>query len=311
MKRYAIGADIGGSHINCALVDLVKGCIVDTNRSERKIDNQASDNDILEGWENALNQIVIGLDPDCLSGIGFAMPGPFAYDKGVALFEKVAKFENLYGVNVQQELAARLELPVEVSLRFMNDASAFAVGEAWQGQAMGTAKSVSVTLGTGFGSAFVSDGVPVVEAEGVPEMGCVWHLPFMGGIADDYFSTRWFVARWAAISGEIITGVKDVADRAVAGQVEAKELFMEFGSNLGVFLGPWLRDFEAETLVIGGNVMGAWPLFGPAFKAELSSLKVETNVVSSGLKEDAAIIGCARMLDPAYWRHIEPVLSKM
>lgn len=311
MKRYAIGADIGGSHISCALVDLIKGCIVDTSRSEREIDNQSSANDILDGWKEALKQAITGVDPDNLSGIGFAMPGPFAYDKGIALFEKVAKFEKLYGVNVQRELATRLELSAEAPLRFMNDASAFAVGEAWQGQAMGTTKSVSITLGTGFGSAFVSDGVPVVEDEGVPEMGRVWHLPFMGGIADDYFSTRWFVTRWADISGEIIAGVKEVAERAISGQIEAKELFMEFGSNLGGFLGPWLRDFEAETLVIGGNVMGAWSLFGPAFKAELSSLKVETRVVSSGLKEDAAIIGSARMLDSVYWRHIEPVLSKM
>lgn len=311
MKRYAIGADIGGSHISCALVDMVKGCIMESSRSERKIDNQSSANNILDGWKEALKQAINGFDPDSLSGIGFAMPGPFAYDKGIALFEKVAKFENLYGVNVQQELATRLELSAEASLRFMNDASAFAVGEAWQGQAMGTTKSVSITLGTGFGSAFVSDGVPVVEGDGVPEMGCVWHLPFMRGIADDYFSTRWFVARWADISGEIIAGVKDVAEQAILGQLEARELFMEFGSNLGVFLGPWLRDFEAETLVIGGNVMGAWSLFGPAFKAELSSFKVETRVVSSGLKEDAAIIGSARMLDSVYWRHIEPVLSKM
>lgn len=311
MKRYAIGADIGGSHISCALVDMVKGCIVESSRAERKIDNQSSANNILNGWEEALKQAITGVDPDSLSGIGFAMPGPFAYDKGIALFEKVAKFESLYGVNVQQELATRLELSAEASLRFMNDASAFAVGEAWQGQAMGTTKSVSITLGTGFGSAFVLDGVPVVEGDGVPEMGCVWHLPFMEGIADDYFSTRWFVARWADISGEIIAGVKDVAEQAILGQLEARELFMEFGSNLGVLLGPWMRDFEAETLVIGGNVMGAWSLFGPAFKAELSSLKVETRVVSSGLKEDAAIIGSARMLDSVYWRHIEPVLSKM
>ncbi|GET24001.1 ROK family protein [Prolixibacter sp. NT017] len=311
MKRYAIGADIGGSHISCALVDMVKGCIVESSRAERKIDNQSSANNILNGWEEALKQAITGVDPDSLSGIGFAMPGPFAYDKGIALFEKVAKFESLYGVNVQQELATRLELSTEASLRFMNDASAFAVGEAWQGQAMGTTKSVSITLGTGFGSAFVLDGVPVVEGDGVPEMGCVWHLPFMEGIADDYFSTRWFVARWADISGEIIAGVKDVAEQAILGQLEARELFMEFGSNLGVFLGPWLKDFEAETLVIGGNVMGAWSLFGPAFKAELSSLKVETRVVSSGLREDAAIIGSARMLDSVYWRHIEPVLSKM
>ena len=311
MKRYAIGADIGGSHISCALVDMDNGRIIEASRAERKIDNHAPSAEILDGWSEALHQTVANSGPYSLAGIGFAMPSPFAYDKGIALFERVAKFESLYGVNVAMELASRLNLPAEIPLRFMNDASAFAVGEAWLGEARGTLKSISVTLGTGFGSAFVSDGVPVVNGKGVPEMGCVWHLPFMEGIADDYFSTRWFISRWATISGEKVSGVKEVADLAVAGQTEAKELFIEFGSNLGRFLRLWLKNFEAEALVIGGNVMGAWQLFGQAFEAELRALNVNTRVIASVLNQNAAIIGSARMLDPVYWTYIEPVLSKM
>ena len=41
MKRYAIGADIGGSHISCALVDMDNGRIIEASRAERKIDNQS------------------------------------------------------------------------------------------------------------------------------------------------------------------------------------------------------------------------------------------------------------------------------
>ena len=45
----------------------------------------------------------------------------------------------------------------------MNDASAFAVGEAWAGSASDFNRSLSITLGTGFGSAFISNHIPIVD----------------------------------------------------------------------------------------------------------------------------------------------------
>ena len=310
MKRFAIGADIGGSHISCALVDMFEGHIVADSHTGRKVNNQASADEILEGWKEAIVETIEKAGAENVAGIGFAMPEPFAYDKGIALFEKVAKFESLYGINVADELKNRLGFNGDVPLCFMNDASAFAVGEAWLGDAAKVAKSVSITLGTGFGSAFVAEGLPVVEGKGVPPMGCVWHLPFKEGIADDYFSTRWYMSRWEEVSGEKVQGVKPIADKAATDE-RAKAVFTEFGTNMGTFLGPWLKKFEAGMLVIGGNVTGAYHLFGPAFEAVLKEMGVETKIVISGLKEDAAIIGSARMIDPAYLEKIQPILPNM
>jgi len=309
MKRFAIGSDIGGSHISCALVDMFEGHIMADSHTEKDIDNKADAENILNGWAEALQETISKVGADNVAGVGFAMPGPFAYDKGIAMFDaSVAKFEKLYQVDVAKELALRLGL--DVPFRFMNDASAFAVGEAWLGEASKEDKSVSVTLGTGFGSAFIEDGAPVVEAEGVPPMGCVWHLPFKDGIADDYFSTRWYIARWEEVSGEKVNGVKPVADHAKT-EEKAQAIFTEFGTNLGTFLGPWLKSFGADKLVIGGNVTGAYNLFGPAFEAVLKQQGVNTKIVLSGLKEDAAIIGSARMIDPEFFEKVKPVLPKM
>jgi len=82
------------------------------------------------------------------------------------------------------------------AIRFMNDASSFAVGEAWIGNAAGYKRSLFITLGTGFGSAFLEKGIPVVERDDIPPMGCLWHLPFRDGISDDYFSTRWIIKQY-------------------------------------------------------------------------------------------------------------------
>lgn len=310
MKKYAIGADVGGSHLSCALVDLEKGELVDGTRYEGDVDNKADVKTILNSWANVLLKCLNTIDKSDLAGIGFGMPGPFEYATGIARFEQVAKYESLNGVNVANLLGEILGLDSNTPLRFMNDASAFAVGEAWLGSASRVDKSVSITLGTGFGSAFVNNGVPVVIGEGVPKMGCVWHLPFEDGIADDSFSTRWFIKRYKEETGLDVTGARPIAE-AASEDLKAAEIFEQYGKNMGNFLGPWLKEFDAKVLVIGGNVTGAYILFGPAFEASLKALGVNTKIALSSLKEDAAIIGSARMLDPKYWPMILPILPLM
>jgi glucokinase len=310
MSNYAIGVDVGGSHLSCAAVDLGKQVFFENSFSTVHIDNKASSDEILSGWVKALLQTIQKMEADTLSGIGFGMPGPFEYDKGIARFAQVEKYYSLNGIDVADELTRRLNLASTVPLRFMNDASAFATGEAWMGSASHVANSVSITLGTGFGSAFVSDGVPVVEGEKVPRLGCVWHLPYKEGIADDYFSTRWFVKRYKEETGIDVDGVKPIADAAVSNET-AMSLFIEYGNNMGEFFSPWLKKFDAGVLVIGGNIAGAYGLFGPNFEKALRINGVETEIKLSALKEDAAIIGSARMLNPEYWEKIGPILSKM
>lgn len=311
MKKYAIGADIGGSHISCAVIDLEKEIIIKESFATQKVDNQAQADDILESWTNALKKSLAYIDLDQLAGIGFAMPGPFDYEKGIALFtESVAKYQNLYGINVASRLKEILGLGEGTDVRFMNDASAFAIGEAWLGKASKVDRSVSITLGTGFGSAFVDNGVVVVERADVPKLGCVWHLPYNGGIADDSFSTRWFIKRYAEKTNIQTSGAKDIADR-VASDDKAKEVFIEFGTHLGEFLGPWLNKFDAKALVIGGNVTGAYKHFGKYFEAALKNQNVTTDIHISDHMEDAAIIGSARLFDPTFWEKMKHLLSKM
>ncbi len=308
MKNYAIGTDIGGSHISCAVVDLSSGKIIDGTRYKGDVNNKADKVTILKSWADALCKSIENIDDRELAGIGFGMPGPFEYHKGIARFAQVEKYYGLNEVDVAKELAELLK--IDVPLRFMNDASAFAVGEAWLGSAADALRSMSITLGTGFGSAFVADGVPVVDGDEVPNMGCVWHLPYADGIADDSFSTRWFIKRYKEETGLLVSGVREIAE-ATDTNSKASSIFTQYGSNMGEFLGPWLKKFGASVLVIGGNVAGAYQLFGLAFEKALKSQGIEIQIRLSKLKEDAAIIGSARMLDPEYWIKIGSILPKM
>jgi glucokinase len=309
-KNIAIGTDIGGSHITCAAIDLVSGNILRETLSEREVDNQASAKEIIGVWADALSGALEKIPFENVKGIGFAMPGPFDYVKGISYIKGVAKYDNLYGINVQEAIAEALRVPDEFLIRFMNDASSFAVGEAWAGSATREKKSLSITLGTGFGSAFISDRIPIVDGPLVPKIGCVYHLPYRDGIADDYFSTRGLLGRYRSITGKDLKGVKELAALA-SSEKQVMDLFTDFGDNLAIFLAPWLTGFGAEILVIGGNISHAYNLFGEVFESRLKKENCTTKVALSKLKEDAALLGSAYLLDDDFWKSVQHALPLM
>jgi len=308
--KYSIGVDIGGSHISCAAVNMDTAELLQNTIATEKVNSKASSEEIFENWTNALSKCISALGREDLAGIGFAMPGPFNYETGVAMFERVEKFENLHGLDVGITLRNRLNLSDGTGMRYMNDVDTFAVGEAWLGKAAGFKRSMILTLGTGFGSAFIEDGVPVVDREDVPEIGCVWHLPYRDGIADDTFSTRWFIKTYRERTGKTVNGAKEIHE-AAENDPRAKQLFIEYFSSLGEFLAPWVRKFRAEIIVIGGNISETLGDYGNYFTEALAEQNAEIQVAHSELKEDAAIIGSARLLDDEFFEKVKPLLSNM
>lgn len=309
-QKLAIGADIGGSHISCAAVDLSTGKVIRETLAGRTVDNQAHAFEIISVWTEALKEVLSKVDAEKVGGIGFAMPGPFDYVKGISYIKGVAKYENLYGFNIGDAILSKLGVPADFGIRFMNDASSFAVGEAWGGKASSVKRSISITLGTGFGSAFIDNKIPVVDGPEVPKLGCVYHLPFNGKIADESFSTRWFISSYKRITGKEVNGVKELADLAGTDE-KARELFIEYGSNMGIFLAPWLNGFRAEVLVIGGNISNAYNLFGEVFEEKLKSENCNCRVEISDLKEDAALLGSAYLFDDYFWKSVQHALPLM
>jgi glucokinase len=309
-ETIAIGIDIGGSHISCGAVDLCSNRLISGSVFESAVDNTASAETILDTWTNTLRRTINLIGRNRLSGIGFAMPGPFDYANGIARFERVEKYLSLNGVHVDNEIRSRLELPAYLPVRFMNDATAFAVAEAWIGIGKCEKKIIALTLGTGFGSAFVDRGIPILQGDTVPEMGCVWHLPYKEGIADEYFSTRWFERSYLEKTGTNVNGVKELFERSATDEA-AMQLFRVYGSQMGDFIGPWVSRFGAGKIVIGGNITGAYSAFGPELTASLTRQGITAGVGLSELKENAAIIGSARLTDDDFFTKMEPLLSLM
>lgn len=299
-NQRAIGVDIGGSHISSAYVDLKSLQIIPGTKHSVEVDNKASKEEILLSWSKAINKTIESISSDEAISIGFAMPGPFHYESGQAMFVGNDKYENLYKVSIPDELVHHFSVK-NSKMRFLNDATAFGVGVSAIGKAKNFKKTIAVTLGTGFGSAFIKDGIPQVNSDDVPQGGCLWDEPYKEGIGDDYFSTRWCIKRYYEISSQEVHGVKEIAN---ANNDSSKLVFREFGSNMADFMIPFLQKYQPDLIILGGNVSLAHEFFLAVFKQKIKEAGIKTEIEISTLMEDAAIIGSAKLFDSNFWNHI-------
>ena len=285
-KNYAIGVDVGGSHLCSAVVDLDKKQLCSAPVLT-PLDSSGPAHAILSCvTQNLLGtRAVFGKN---VHRIGLAFPGPFDYEKGIPYMDQ--KFQHLYGMDMPAELRKQLDSP-KTQFKFINDASAFALGECFCGSGRDRKRVIALTLGTGVGSGFVADGRLDEHSERVPESGEVWNLPFEDTIVDACFSTRWVVKRYKELTGKDVPGAKEVA-QAVPTEPEARLLFREYGERLAAFVSPWLEKFGADTLVLGGNISRNFPQFGDAL---LAGVPGGVEVRTSTLLDQAAMIGAASL----------------
>lgn len=281
-KSYVAGVDIGGTHITAALVDLEEKKIVTSSYVRKMINAQDDAKAIVDAWCEVINQAMHSL-PLKVEKIGIAMPGPFDYAAGVSYITGQNKYESLYQVNVKQLLAERLQLQTE-HIRFMNDAACFLQGEIFSGAAMHAKTAFGVTLGTGLGTARYSNGLA--------EDADLWRFPFRGRIAEDYISTRWFVSRCYALTGQQLAGVKEILEHPSVTHC-VQQLFDEFADHLSDFIAAATANETPETLVLGGNITQAHHLFFPRLEQNLRSAGCYTKPVKAALGEAAFVYGAA------------------
>jgi len=308
-------ADIGGSHMTTGMVNISSMEII--NESIHRTPVRANDskgNVVIDDLLNAFKLSLSQIDKNNLRGIAIAMPGPFLYEAGVFKIRTLHKYGALFGLDLKRLLYDHLDIPGEIPIYFKNDADCFGLGAFREFADQKSDRLISVTLGTGFGSAFIEAGKVPDNHEIIPKDGNLYDLPLqfkqLGSLkthptngpvldqiekvafkykkAEDLISSRGLLQYvndcLNAANEDLIIDIQDLACKArIEGDHDfltsiCREAFSILGLGLATSLKPWINEFDPHVIVIGGGIANASDLFLPSFYAGLGDapgLKVE------------------------------------
>ncbi|MBN2177557.1 MAG: ROK family protein [Demequinaceae bacterium] len=242
MSKIAIGIDIGGSGIKGAPVDLGSGKLT-ADRYRLATPQPATPDAVGE----TAAKVITFWSPKSDTAIGVTFPG--VVQKGVV--RTAANVDPAWiGTNLRDVIREHSGFDVHV----MNDADAAGFGE----YAYGAARTedglvLMVTLGTGIGTALISDGRLVPNSE-------LGHLLVDGVDAEEY-------------------AAESARDRHGLG-------WKEWASHVGRFLGEMERLLWPDLIIIGGGVSKEYEQFLPFFD-------LRAPVVPAALFNNAGIVGAA------------------
>lgn len=314
--------EVGGTHVTAALVAegqertriLGEGSwrVLPNSIMRRDLDAHAPAARLLDELARTAEEATARAGGQHTGHWGAAVPGPFDYTSGIARYTGVGKFDSLNGVDVGAGLMDRLG-PAAAGITFLNDADAFGLGEFALGTAGGSRRCVCITLGTGVGSVFLADGIPVKTGTDVPPDGSCYLLQYHGKPLEDTVSRRAIRRAYAsaaavptpaggnASDGGTSPGLPDVREIAAAARagdpVAAAVVQHAFGS-LGDALAPYLERFGADILIVGGSMAGSWDLVEPALRTGLAGAApalAGMPITRAGHGEAAGLVGAA------YW----------
>ncbi|WP_433811272.1 ROK family protein [Flavobacterium johnsoniae] len=293
---YAIGLDIGGTHITAGVINKTEMKIVDSSIYKESFDSNLPVNQVMDIWKRVIDTAIENSKVENITGIAVCMPGPFDYEKGICWIKDQSKYEHFYGLNVRELLLESLNFPENFPVLFENDAVCFGKGEVFKQQENLSKKVMAVTLGTGLGACFIDKGVSINSGSSVPADGEIYNLPYKKGIAEDYVSARGLLADYKSLTNIDLNNGLELYNLALQGDQMAVKAFETMGEDLAEVVIPWIKNFVADHIIIGGKIANASELFLPLFNKKIKESNLETAVSISTDNEIAALLGAVSFL---------------
>ncbi|MBQ4110224.1 MAG: ROK family protein [Clostridia bacterium] len=282
MTDAILAIDAGGTVFKYALVD--KNGHMLTEVFKMPVESSGTKNDILNCYKNLVNHAKNITDGN-ITGIGISTPGPFDYETGTSYMKH--KFTSLYGIPLREEI--KEFCGINVPVWFCSDTNSFLVGETEFGAGRNYKNLLGVTIGTGLGLAIVLDRkIHTNENQGPAEI--VFNLPTRGRILEDFVSGRGIAEYYKNISGkkDEELSAKDVSLLAKTDE-KAQKTFDETGFLLGEMLKEFVKKYNAEAVILGGQVSNSFELMEAGIKRGLG--ETECNVLKAESIDESALKG--------------------
>ncbi|HTW96409.1 MAG TPA: ROK family protein [Candidatus Methylomirabilis sp.] len=279
-KQYTIGIDIGGTNIKSVLFNGEK-VVMDYSLGTPK-----------DSLEHLIIMIFALIEPLTkkaeedkvkISGVGLGVPGivdPYG--------EKIIDAPNLpmlNGIKLAEILAKRINLPVKMD----NDTECFLRAEATLGTAAKYKNIYGITVGTGIGGAWWTNGNIYYGAHGFSEPGRM--------IIDFHNQTNLETAYQKLTQNN----PRNLAMENYRGDELARKSFVEVGQFLGLACANIINLLDPEAIVFGGGVMESSDLFLSALKKTIDEKIIKTSggktkILKGKLGLEAGAIGAALLI---------------
>lgn len=276
-KRCSLLLDVGGTFVK-SVVATYDGTIIADTESSAPIDSDGPRADIERSFASVISQgnKMAESRGYTLAGVGIAFPGPFDYESGISYMTH--KFAALEKVSVRDMFRSFPEIGNDKPVIFMHDVTAAVLGELRFGAGQAFKNVAVVTLGTGLGFAHAIGG-EIQYAEGGEPLVSLYNRPYRGEMLEDFASKRGFLRSYAEVRGvanpDTLT-VAEIGGMCAKGDKEALQSFYNVGALLATELKPFIKEFNIECLLFGGQISRSFAYFEPALaqlKEELPSLK--------------------------------------
>lgn len=284
MTDSILAIDAGGTVFKYALVD--KDGQMLTEVFKMPVESSGTKNDILNCYKKLINHVKNIVKCNII-GIGVSTPGPFDYETGTSYMKH--KFTSLYGIPLREEIKEFCSINVPVW--FCSDTNSFLVGETEFGAGKYYKNLLGVTIGTGVGLAVVLDRkIHTNDNQGPAEI--IYNLPCRGRMLEDFVSGHGIAEYYKNISGkkDEDLSAKDVSLLAKTDE-KAKEAFDETGFLLGDLLKDFVSKYNAEAIILGGQVLNSFELMEAGIKRGLGEIKCD--VLKAESIDEAALKGLA------------------
>ena len=276
-----ISLDVGGTFVKCS------------DGRKVPIDSAGSREAIVAALREAVGPL------EGLESVGVCIPGPFDYREGIFLMKH--KFAAVYGErfadlvlgpalgDCHTEAGALCHTEARsaerISFHFIHDVNAPLQGLLRMHPELQQGRVALVTLGTGLGFSYAIDG-EIQMNENLSPAVSLYNRPYKDGVLEDYVSRRALLRYY----GKPLEGdVREMSERARAGEPKAAEAFLAAGRAFAEGAGPLLRELGISTVWFGGQIAKSFDLMRPAAEPLLEgiSLRVAEDF------EQAALQGAA------------------
>ena len=307
-EKYAIGIDLGGSHVAVAAVD----------RSGKIIHNESLDlNDhdvdvVIEAIVKTTKHVLAEIKQD-VAGIGIGSPGNIDAATGAIRYSPNFGWNN---VPLGEKLRERLKLDVFVA----NDARCATLGEYTYGIGVGTSDFVLLTLGTGIGGGIIAGGrLQLGTAMGAGEVGHHQIRPTDGfvcgcgkiGCFEAQASGMGLIRHAKALAPSFPKsmllegkpdqlGSKAIRKAAEAGDGHGKAAWRNYIADLALGIANVVAFLNPQIIALGGGVSSAGTFLVNDVTPLVAALTTmapanSTHIQIATLGNDAGMIGAATM----------------